>query len=190
MHVLLAVRDGANPAIHRDAGESIGVEARDFLFALQPLDHAHRGRIHGLVQIRILRVRNIVFRRLLGRAFHILPAPPILGIEAVNALLDVDDLRHAAVGYGLHESCGLIGGNVALLGEKFERLRLGLIPRLVQILIKTHGDPRCFGLDAREVERPAFDHLEREVEFLIGGFDRRQVDFAIALRGMGIARPQ
>src|SRR5262249_26195067 len=114
---------------------------------------------------------------------------PILRIKAVNALLDVDDLRHAAIGYGWHQPCRLVGRNIALLREEFERLPFSLIPRLVQILIKAHGDPRRLGLDTREIERLAFDHLEREVELLVGGFDRREVDLAVALRSMGIARP-
>src|SRR5262245_40937993 len=72
VHVLLGIRDCADPAIHRDASKPIGVEARDLLFAFEPFDHAHRGRIHGLVQVRILRVRNVVFRGFLGRTLHIL----------------------------------------------------------------------------------------------------------------------
>src|SRR6266568_2439411 len=72
VHVLLGIRDGTDPTIHRDAGKPIGIEARDLPFAFEPLDHAHRGRIHGLVKVRLLRVRNVVFRGFLGRTLHIL----------------------------------------------------------------------------------------------------------------------
>src|ERR671930_424973 len=108
VHVLLGVRDCADPAIHRDAGEAIGIEARDLLFAFEPFDHAHRSRVHRLVQIRIRGVGDVVFRRLLGRTLHILATGPVLGIEAVNALLDVDHLRYAAIRHGRHQLRRLI----------------------------------------------------------------------------------
>src|SRR5262245_40976223 len=41
MHVLLRVRDRADPAIHRDAGKPVGIKPRDLLFGFEPLDHAH-----------------------------------------------------------------------------------------------------------------------------------------------------
>src|ERR1700745_3517697 len=82
VHILLGIRDCADPAIHRDASKPIGVEARDLLFAFEPFDHAHRGRIHGLVQVRVLRVRNVVFRVFLGRTLHILARRWVLGIQA------------------------------------------------------------------------------------------------------------
>src|SRR5438105_10622325 len=56
VHGLLGIRDRADPAIHRHAGEPIGVEARDLLLALQPLDHGHRGLIHRLVEIGVFGV--------------------------------------------------------------------------------------------------------------------------------------
>src|SRR5262245_7284988 len=90
VYVFLGVRHGADPAVHRDAGKPIGIEAGDLLFAFKPLDHAHRSRVHGFVQIRILRVRDVVFRRLLGGALHVLARRRVLGIEAVDALLDID----------------------------------------------------------------------------------------------------
>src|SRR6266516_7085866 len=71
VHVLLGIRDGTDPTIHRDAGKPIGVEARDLLFAFEPLDHAHRRGVHRLVQVGVLRVRDVVLRRLLGRTLHI-----------------------------------------------------------------------------------------------------------------------
>src|SRR5262249_36407765 len=49
VHVLLGIRDGADPTIHRDAGKPIGIEAPDLLFTFEPLDHAYPGRIHGIV---------------------------------------------------------------------------------------------------------------------------------------------
>src|SRR5262249_5475704 len=171
VHVLLGVGDRADAAIHRDAGEPVSIKPGDLLFAFEPLDHAYRSRVHGLVQVRILDMRDVVFRRLLGRALHVLARRGVLGIEAVDALLDVDHLRDAAIRNARHEACRLIGGHVALLGQKLDGLRLGLIPRLVEVLVKAHGDPRRFGFDAGEVERLAFDDLEREVEFLVGGLD-------------------
>src|SRR6266446_4165852 len=184
VHVLLAIRDRTDPTIHRDAGKPIGIEARDLLFAFEPLDHAHRGRIHGLIQVRVLRVRNVVFRGFLGRTLHILARRRVLGTKAVNALLDVDHLRHTTIRYRGHQSCRLIGGNIALLGEIFDGLRLCLIPSLVEILIKAHGDPGRFGLDAREIERLALDHLEREIHLPICGLYRREVDLTVTLGGM------
>src|SRR5262245_37786865 len=102
VYVLLGIRDDTDPTIHRDAGKPIGIEARDLLVAFEPLDHAHRGRIHGLIQVRVLRVRNVVFRRFLGRTLHILARRRVLGIKAMNSLLDVDHLRHAAIRHGRH----------------------------------------------------------------------------------------
>src|SRR5215831_17939239 len=97
VYVLLGIRDRADPTIHRDAGKPIGIEARDLLFAFEPLDHAHRSRVHGLVQVRILDMRDVVFRGFLGWTLHVLARRGVLGIEAVDALLDVDHLRDAAI---------------------------------------------------------------------------------------------
>src|SRR5262249_13421642 len=150
----------------------------------------HRRLVHDLIQVRPLRTRDVVFGRLFGRALRILAGRTILRIEAMDALLDVDHLRYAAIRYGWHESRRLIGRNIALLGEKFDGLRLDLIPCLVEILIKAHADPRRFGFDARKIEWLALDHLNGDVELLVGGLDRREVDFAVALPGMRVARPQ
>src|SRR5262249_53672688 len=128
VHVLLGIGDGADTAIHRDAGEPIGVEACDLLFAFEPLDHAHRGGVHGLVQVRVLGMRNVIFRRFLGRALHVLACRNVLGTEAMDAFLDVDDLRHAAVRDRGHQGRCPIGGQIALFGKEFDGLRLGLVP--------------------------------------------------------------
>src|SRR5262249_61283097 len=143
----------------------------------------------GLVQCRVSGTRYLVFVCLFGRTLHILAFRTILWIEAMDALLDVDHLRYPAIRYGWHQSRRLIGRYIALLGEKLDGLRLGLIPCLVEILIKAHGDPRRFGFDARKIERFAFDHLNRDVEFLVGGLDRREVDFAVAFPGIRAAHP-
>src|SRR5215469_8526419 len=88
VHILFGIGDCTNPAIHRHAGEPIGVQSRDFLFGFEPLNHAHGCVVHGLVQIRVFGVRNVILGRLLDRPLHVLPVSDILGIEAVDALLD------------------------------------------------------------------------------------------------------
>src|SRR5262249_47676665 len=93
--ILLGVGNRADAAIHRHAGQPIGVQARDFLFGFEKLDHAHRRTVHGLVEVRVLDVRNEIFRGFLGRALHVFARGWIFCTEAMNALLDVDDLRHA-----------------------------------------------------------------------------------------------
>src|SRR5262249_38031848 len=72
MDVLLGVRDRAHPTIHRDAGKPIGVEARDLLVALEPLDRTHRRRVHGSVEIGVLGMEHEVLAGLLGRTLHVL----------------------------------------------------------------------------------------------------------------------
>ena len=74
--------------------------------------------------------------------------------------------------------------------EELDGLRLGLRPGLVQVLVEAHRDPGFRRLDAREVERLALDDFHRDVEFLVGGLDRGEVDFAVALAGVRIAGPQ
>ena len=71
-----------------------------------------------------------------------------------------------------HQLLGLLGRDVALLGEKLDRLRLGLGPGLVEIRVETHRDPGFRRLDAREVERLALDDFHREVHFPVGRLDR------------------
>src|SRR3954465_10092398 len=62
MDILLGVGNRADAAVHRHAGEAIGVEPRDFFLRLQPVDHAHRGIVHRLVEVGVSRVRDIIFR--------------------------------------------------------------------------------------------------------------------------------
>ena len=108
----------------------------------------------------------------------------------MDALLDVDDLRDPAIRNRRHQFFGLFGGNAAQFGQQFDGLRLGLRPGLVQILVEAHADPGLLGLDAREVQRLALDDFHGDVEFLVSRFQRREIDFAIALAGVGIASPQ
>src|SRR6185295_15737517 len=62
MDILLASGNRADPAIHRHAGETIGVEPRNLFLRLQPVDHAHRGIVHRLVEVGVLDVRDVIFR--------------------------------------------------------------------------------------------------------------------------------
>src|SRR6267154_1424069 len=190
MHILLGRRDRTDAAIHRDAREPIGVEPGDLLLALEKLDHSHRGVVHRLVEVGILDMAHIIFRRLLGGPLHVFRIARSLGGQAVNAFLDIDDLRHPAIGLLEHHRLSLGGRNVALLADQLEGLRPGLIPGLVEIRIEAHADPRLRGLDAGEIERLALDHLDRDVELLVGGLDRGEVDLAIALAGVRVAGPQ
>src|SRR5262245_24120226 len=61
VHVLLGVGDRADPAIHRDAGEPVSIKPRDLLFAFEPLDHAHRRCVLGIVKVRLLYIRVGLF---------------------------------------------------------------------------------------------------------------------------------
>ena len=141
MDILLGIGDCPDPAIHRHAGEPIGVEPGNLLLRLEQLDHTHRGFVHRLVQVGVLDVRDQVFRRLFGRAFHVFLVAHILRIEAVDAFLDVDDLRDTAIGNAGHQFLGLLGRDAALLGKELDGLRLGLRPSLVHVLVEAHGDP-------------------------------------------------
>src|SRR5215207_5312182 len=141
VNVLLGLRDRAHAAVHAHAGEPIGVEPRDLLFAFQPFDHRHRGAVHGLVEVGVLDVGDIVLGGLRRRPFHVLLVARLLGAQAVNALLDVDHLRDAAIRYGRHQLRRLIGRDVALLRQELDGLRLGAVPGLVQVLVEAHGDP-------------------------------------------------
>src|SRR3979409_2156324 len=89
MHILLGRRDRADAAIHRDAREPIGVEPGDLLLVLEKLDHSHRGVVHRLVEVGILDVAHLIFRRLLGGPLHIFRVGGILRRQAMNALLDM-----------------------------------------------------------------------------------------------------
>ena len=74
VHVLRGIGDGADAAVHRHAREAVGIEARDALVRLEPLDHAHRGRVHRLVEVGVGDVAHVVLRRFLRRAFQVLLA--------------------------------------------------------------------------------------------------------------------
>ena len=87
-----------------------------------------------------------------------------------------------------HQLLRLLGGDAALLGQELDGLRLGLRPGLVQVLVEAHRDPGFRRLDAREVERLALDDFHRDVEFLVGGLDRGEIDLAIALGRRGNRR--
>ena len=89
----------------------------------------------------------------------------------MNTLFDIDDLCDAAIRNLNHQFRGLIGRHLALFSEEFDGLRLGLIPRLVEILIEPNRDPRFRRLDAGKIERPAFDHFNRNIELLVRGFE-------------------
>src|SRR3954468_15130983 len=141
MDILLRVGDRPDPAIHRHAGEPIGIKARDLLLRLEQPDHAHRCVIHRLVQVSILDVRDVIGGRLLGRTLQVFPVGGVLRVEAVDALLDVDDLGDTAIGNAVHQCLRLAGGNAALFGQQLDGLFLGLRPSLVQILIESHRDP-------------------------------------------------
>jgi hypothetical protein len=141
MDILLGVRDRPDPAIHRHAGKPIGVEPGNLLLRLEELDHTHRGFVHRLVQVGVLEMRDQVFRRLLGRAFHVFLVAHVLRIEAMDAFLDIDDLRDTAIGNAGHQFLGLISRDAALLAKEFDGLRLGLRPSFVQVLVEAHGDP-------------------------------------------------
>src|ERR1043166_4785436 len=108
MDILLGFGNRPDPAIHRHAGQAIGVESRDFFLRLQPVDHAHGGIVHRLVEVGVLDVRDVIFRGLFGRTLHVLLVAGIFGIETVNAFLDVDDLRYTAIGCARHQSLRLI----------------------------------------------------------------------------------
>ena len=190
MDVLLGVGNRADAAVHGDAGEAIGVEPRDLLLGLEKLDHAHRGLIHRFVEIGVAHMGDVIARRLRGRAVQVLLVAGALRAQAMDALLDVHDLGDAAIRDGRHQGFGLGSGDAALLGKEFDRLFLGLRPRLVEVLVHAHGDPGLRGLDAREIERTTFEHLNGDIELLVGRLDRGEVDLAVALAGMRIAGPQ
>jgi hypothetical protein len=65
--VLLGVRGGAEPAVPRNTGEPIGVEARHLPLFDQQVDHPHRGLFHRLVEVGVAAMRNIVRCRILRR---------------------------------------------------------------------------------------------------------------------------
>ncbi len=133
---------------------------------------------------------HVIFRRLLGRTLHVLAIARTLRRQAMDAFLDIDNLRHPAVRLLEHQRLGLRGRHVAQFADQLDRLRLGLVPGLVEVLVEAHADPGFRCLDAREIERLALDHLDRDVELLVGGLERGEVDLAVALRRVRIAGPQ
>ena len=104
-------------------------------------------------------------------------------------VLDIDDLRDPAIGDRRHQLFRLFCGNPAHFGQQLDGLRPCLRPGLVQVPVEAHGDPGFPGLDARKIQRFSLDDFHRDVEFLVGGLKRGQIDLTIALAGMGIAGP-
>lgn len=60
----------------------------------------------------------------------------------------------------------------------------------IQVAVHASDDPMVRCLDARPAKRLALDDFHREAQFVEGRFDGREVDLAIALGRVRIARPQ
>ena len=105
-----------------------------FFCCSQHLDHRPGGVIHRLVEIRpradgdeiglSLRVRERLDR-----------ARPAFRGEAMEALVDVDDLADAAIPRRHHRFLGLLLADLSLLDQQLHRLRLEDVERLVEIAV-------------------------------------------------------
>src|SRR5262249_25396215 len=60
----------------------------------------------------------------------------------------------------------------------------------VEVFVVAEREPVRRRLDARPFERAALDDIDTDVELPERGLDAREVDLAVALRGMRVARPQ
>src|SRR5712691_10366065 len=67
VHAFLGVGRCADAAVAGDAGEPVGVEAREVPLLHQEVDHPHRGLLHRLVEIGVAADADIVGRGFLGR---------------------------------------------------------------------------------------------------------------------------
>ena len=68
---------------------------------------------------------------------------------AVNAFLDVHDLRHATIGDFRDQSRGLIIRQLALFRQQFAGFCLCVGERFVEVLVESHRDPLGGRFDAR-----------------------------------------
>ena len=67
MHAILDRLHFADPTIHRDTGERVGIEVGEGLLLLQQLDHVPSGGIHRLVHVGVASKGHKVISRLSGR---------------------------------------------------------------------------------------------------------------------------
>src|SRR5438132_1174345 len=98
MHRLLLARRRGEAAVHHHAGEPIGIEPGELPLVLQQLDHRPGGVVHRLVEVGVPVDRDQIDHVLAVRQRFDPAFPPRApGVEAMQALVDVDHLADAAI---------------------------------------------------------------------------------------------
>ena len=113
-----------------------------------------------------------------------------LGNHAVGALHDVDHLGDRAIPAVEHRLFRPLPRHAAALDQELRRFRLQHVERLVQVLVVAHRDPVGRRFDARPLQRLALEHVHGDVQLFEGRLHRGQIHLAVALAGVGVARPQ
>ena len=191
MDRLLRAGRPREPAVHHHAREAVGVEAAQALLRLQHFDHGPRRIVHRLVEVGVPADGDeIGVVLLLGQRLDLAPLGRVLRAEAMQALIHVDHLGHPAIPGGHHHLLGLVLAELAPLHQQARRLVLEDVERLVEIAVDPDSDERVLRLDARPLELHVLQHVDGDPHLLVGGFERGEVDLAVALRGVRIAGPQ
>src|ERR1700691_5892115 len=104
----------------------------------------------------------------------------------MDSLVEVHHLRDAQVGGQRAKRVGILTGNAGMLADKRDHVAQRLFDGVVEILVKTHGDPGVRLLGARRRQLHVLAHMELE-----GAGERRlnrgQANLAVALYAMAVA---
>src|SRR5204863_826453 len=111
--------------------------------------------------------------------------------HAVNALPHIHHLRHTTVAHHRDERVGLVAGqrHHLLAREEVHGLADGVHHRTVEVLVEAQHDPVRARLHARPVEFYVLAHDELHHDLPVGALERGEVDLAVALAAVGVARP-
>src|SRR5438105_8739897 len=108
--------------------------------------------------------------------------------HAVDALADVDHLADATIRDHRGERVRLVAVE-PLGGEEVHRLVQRIEERLLQILVEAHLDPVGLRLDARPGELDVLAHDRLQPDLLVRALEGGEVDLAVALGAVRVARP-